>query len=177
MNRMNDRQRDVVLEKSSTGTWTASAPQRRHLKPWQRLLIAVGVSYGVLIAGSYYVLMPDQERIERQMVFSVTEEVRRYDGMAFAGESPRKVFEAARSMGYAAWITSIRAKYRIGPEGDAGFGRIEKKYRDEAGRLPAWRIVGVIIAIVAWVVPLSLLYACGFVIDWIRRGGRGIRLS
>lgn len=174
INRVNERYPDVELEKNSSGTWTAARSRGHSFKPWQRLWVAVGVIYAILIAGSFCVLMPDQESIERRMVFSVTEEVRRYDGMAFAGEAPRKVFESARSMGYPAWLATIRTKYRIGPDGDAGFGRIEKKYRDELGRLPAQRVVGVIFCIIAWLVPMSLLYGFGYMVDWIRRGGRGI---
>jgi hypothetical protein len=128
--------------------------------------------YLILIAGSYYLLLPNQESIERQMVFAVTEEVRRYDGMAFAGESPRKVFEAARGVGYAEWIAALRTKYRIGREGDAGFERIERRYRDEVSRLPAEWALGVVVCIVVWLVPMALLYGFGAIVDWIRRGVR-----
>lgn len=117
-------------------------------------------------------LMPNLERIERKMVFSVTEEVRRYDGMAFAGESPRKVFKIARSQGYAPWIASVRSTYRIGPEGNAGFDNIEQAYRDAISALPTKRNLGVMICFVAWLMPMSVLYAIGLVIDWIKRGSR-----
>ena len=69
------------------------------------------------------------------MVFAVTEEVRRYDGMAFAGESPRKIFEIARARGYAAWIAQVRSKYQIGPENNDGFARIEKNYKEAVSDL------------------------------------------
>ncbi len=119
-------------------------------------------------------LVPNLERIERKMVFSVTEEVRRYDGMAFAGESPRKIFKIARSQGYAPWIASVRSMYRIGPEGNAGFDSVEKAYRDAITDLPAKRNLGVMICFVAWLMPMSVLYAIGLVIDWIKRGARTI---
>ena len=120
-------------------------------------------------------LIPDQESIERRMVLSVTEEVSRYDGLAFAGESPRKIFEIAREQGYAAWIAAIRSKYRIGPEGNKGFVRIEKEYREAISGLPMKQTLGILLCIVAWALPMALLYAIGFVVDWIERGARGIR--
>jgi hypothetical protein len=161
---------DVTLNKSTSGTWRASKPSGFHLKPWQRLWVASGVVYLLIVAGSYHLLIPDRERIERKMVFAVVEEVRRYDGMAFAGESPRKVFEVASSKGYSAWIAQVRSKYRIGSEGNAGFTRIEKEYRDDLIDLPMKRIAGVLISVFAWLVPMGVFYAIGSVIDWIRRG-------
>lgn len=168
---------DVTLEKSPSGTWgVPEAPGRSlRLQPWQRLWIISGAIYLVMLAGSYYMLMPDRESIERTMVFSVTEEVRRYDGMAFAGESPRKIFEAARSQGYAAWITATRARFRIGAEGNAGFEKIEKNCRDAVADLPFKRIIGILICAVAWLVPMAAFYAIGFGVEWVKRGLRGTR--
>ena len=107
------------------------------------------------------------------MVFSVTEEVSRYDGMAFAGESPRKIFEIAQSQGYYSWIAQLRSKYRIGPEGNAGFDRIEKEYREAISDLPVKHTIGVVLCVVAWLVPITAFYVIGLVMDWIKRGVRG----
>jgi hypothetical protein len=164
---------DVTLEKSSSGTWKAQETPKLPFKPWQRLWFVTGIIYLFMLAGSYHLLMPDQESIERKMVLSVTEEIKRYDGMAFAGDSPRKTFEQARSQGYAAWIVQVRSKYRIGPEGNAGFDNIEIRYREEISDLPAKRTIGILICAAAWLVPMALLYAIGFVVDWIKRGTRG----
>src|SRR6185369_12161558 len=166
---------EVTLQKSSTGTWETPGSPRLQLKPWQRLWLVTGVIYLLMLAGSCFVLMPDRESIERQMVFSVTEEVRRFDGMAFAGESPRKIFEIARSQGYAAWIAQLRSRYHIGPEGNAGFDRIGNEYREAVSGLPAKRTLGIVVCIVAWLLPMAVLYAMGFVVEWIKRGGRGIQ--
>lgn len=173
---MNESPINTTLKKSPSGTWEVPPSPRRRLKPWQRLWIVSGIVYLLLLAGSYYLLLPDRESIERHMVFSVTEEVRRYDGMAFAGESPRKIFENFRSQGYTAWIATIRSTYRIGPEGNAGFDRIEKNYREAVSDLPVKRTVGVLVCVVAWLFPMAFLYAIGSVVEWIRRGARGIRM-
>lgn len=168
---------NVTLEKSATGTWSAPSPRMHKLKPWQRLWVVSGIIYMLALAGSYYMLMPNQERIERKLVLAVTEEVKRFEGMAFAGESPRKIFEAARSQGYTEWITATRTKFRIGPEGNAGFDRIDKEYREAISDLPMKRIIGILICIVAWVMPMALFYAFGLVVDWIRRGVRDVQKS
>ena len=120
-------------------------------------------------------LVPNQERIERRMIFSVTEEVKRYDGMAFAGESPRRIFEVASSQGYATWIAAVRSKYQIGSEGNAGFSRVDKEYRDALSGLPTKRSLGVMICFVAWLIPMSAFYAIGAGVDWIKRGARDIQ--
>ena len=166
---------DVTLEKTTSGTWKRPAVPKLSFKPWQRLWFVIGMVYLLILAGSYQLLVPDQEQIERRMVFAVTEEVRRYDGMAFAGESPRKVFEVARAKGYAPWIAQIRSRYRIGPEGNAGFDRIEKEYRDAVTDLPLKRISGIVLCVLAWIVPMAVFYAIGRVMDWIMRGTRGMQ--
>lgn len=166
---------NVTLERSSTGTWKVPAAPRLPFKPWQRLWLVSGIIYLLMLAGSYHLLAPDHESIERRMVLSVTEEVHRYDGMAFAGESPRKTLENARSQGYPAWIRQVRSTYRIGAEGNAGFDRIEKNYREALSDLPVQQSIALLICIVAWLFPMTVLYAIGFVVDWIERGARGIQ--
>lgn len=166
---------DITLNKSPSGTWKAPDFRKLQFKPWQRLWFATAIIYLLLLAGSCQLIMPNQESIERRMVLSVTEEVHRYDGMAFVGESPRTIFETARSQGYAAWITQLRSKYRIGPEGNAGFDKIEREYRDSISDLPMKRTVGIVICIVVWAIPMAVLYAMGTVIDWIKRGIRDIQ--
>lgn len=161
---------DLTLEKSPSGTWTAPEAPKRTLKPWQRLWIVSGIVYLLMLAGTYYLLVPVKERYERQMVAAVIEEVRRYDGMAFAGESPRKIFESAHSAGYGQWVKQLRSRYRIGTEGNAGFDKIEKTYREEISALPFKQLLGAVICIVAWMVPMALFYGIGAVVEWIRSG-------
>ena len=175
MPQKNESPIEVTLEKSSTGTWTLPETPRSQLQPWQRLWFVTGIVYLMMLAGTYYMLMPNQERLERKMVFSVTEEAKQYDGMAFAGESPQKIFETARSQGYAAWIAATRSRYHIGPEGTIGFDRVEQSYRDAISDLPAQRKLGVMICFVAWLMPMSVLYAIGLVVDWIKRGARAVQ--
>ena len=165
---------EVTLEKSPTGTWKVPESPKRQVKPWQRLWIATAIIYLLMLAGSYHLIMPNQESIERKMVFAVTEEVRRYDRMAFAGESPRKIFEIARAQGYSAWIAQIRSSHQIGPEGNDGFNRIEKNYREAISDLPVKRAIGLLICLVAWLVPMAILYAIGFGVEWIKRGAGSI---
>lgn len=168
---------EVTLNKSSSGTWKVPELTKRQFKPWQRLWFATAIIYVLMLAGSYQLIMPSRESIERRMVLSVIEEVHRYDGMALAGESPRKVFDLARSQGYVAWIKQLRSTYRIGPEGNAGFDRIEKEYRDAVSDLPMKQTVGILICIVAWAIPMAALYAMGTVIDWIKRGASGSQVG
>lgn len=166
---------EVNLEKTPSGTWKVPESPKRQFKPWQRLWIVTAIIYLLMLAGCYYVIMPNQESIERKMVFAVTEEVRRYDRMAFAGESPRNIFEIARSQGYSAWITKLRSRYQIGPEGNDGFDKIEKNFQKERSDLPVKHAIGLLVCLVAWLLPMAALYGAGFVLDWIKRGVRGIR--
>lgn len=161
----------ITLSRDRSGTW--GVPERvKRLKAWQRLWVATGVVYLLLIVGAGYLLMPTRERLDRDMVFAVTEEVKRYEGLVFAGESPERIFEAARRQGYDAWIAGLRTRYRIGPEGDAGFTRIDREYRREMGRLTRRRVALSAVLCLAWLAPMGALYAMGAVVDWINRGGR-----
>ena len=166
---------EVALERSTSGIWSVPNPPKRLLKSWHRLWIIAGIVYLLVLAGIFQILMPNQEIIERNMVFSVTEEVRRYDGMAFAGESPRKIFEVARSTGYSDWIKLVRSNYRIGFEGNTGFDKIEKNYREAISDLPIKRTVGILICLAAWLMPMAMFYIFGFIVDWIKRGVRVIQ--
>lgn len=168
-----DKHTEVTMKQTASGTWEPPKVIRRTLKSWQRLWVVSGAIYLLLLAGSCYVLIPDQVSIERRMVFSVMEEVRRYDGMAFAGDSPEKIFEIARKQGYAAWITATKARYRIKPPYDEGFDIIDKNFKEALSDLPMKRIVGLIICMIVWLVPMAVFYAFGFVIDWIRSGAEG----
>ncbi|HEX9079250.1 MAG TPA: hypothetical protein VF795_06660 [Desulfuromonadaceae bacterium] len=159
----------ITLHKDGSGTWSAQG-KTKGLKAWQRLWIVACITHLLLIIAAGYLLMPTRERIEREMVFAVTGEVGKYEGMVFAGDPPEKIFETARSQGYGAWIAGLRKRYRIGAEGDAGFDRIERNYRrDMEGltrkrlRLSAWLAV-------AWLAPMGALYLMGWTVDWINRG-------
>jgi hypothetical protein len=166
---------EVTLDKSPSGIWSVPEAVRHTFQPWQRLWFVSGIVYLLMLAGSYYLLMPNQESIERRMVYSVTEELKRYDGMAFAGESPQKIFESARSQGYSSWIAQVRTRYHIGSEGNAAFARIENNYRETIDDLPVKQTVGVLICLVAWLIPMGVLYAFGFIVDWIKRGVGGFK--
>lgn len=140
------------------------------LKGWQRLWIATGGLYLLLVIATGLVLMPNRGQIDKAMVSAVIEEVRKHQGLAFMGESPEKTFETARKLGLAPWAAKVRKTYRIGREGDAGFGRIDKEHsaaiqslQQERLRLSAWLCA-------AWFLPMVLLYAMGSLVDWIRRG-------
>jgi len=160
---------NVVLHKNGSGVW--SRAQSGHgLKSWQRLWLVTGVAYLFMIVATGWLLMPERRRVDKAMVFAVTEEVRRYDGLAFVGDSPEKIFEAARTQGYAPWIARVRKAYRIGREGDDGFARIERDYRQAIETLATQRLKLAGWLCVAWVVPMGLLYAAGSLIGWIRQG-------
>ena len=109
------------------------------------------------------------------MVLAVIDEVHRYDGMAFAAETPRAIIESARKLGYPAWIGQVRSTYRIGAEGNPGFNRIEMNYQEQLSDLPTRQTIGLLICMVAWIVPMGLLYAMGGVVEWIKHGARKIR--
>lgn len=165
----------VTLEKTPSGTWKVPSLRRLPLKPWQRLWLATGIIYLLMLAGTYHLLAPNHASIEHRMVTAVIEEVHRYDGMAFAGEAPHTIIEYARKQGYPAWIKQVRSTYRIGTEGNAAFDRIEKEYQEQLSDLPVQQTIGILICLVAWIMPMALLYAMGFVVDWIKRGARSIR--
>jgi hypothetical protein len=160
---------NVVLHKNGSGIW--SRVQSGHgLKSWQRLWLVTGVTYLLMLVAAGWLLMPEHRQVDKAMVFAVTEEVRRYDGLAFVGDSPEKIFEAARARGYAPWIARIRKAYSIGKEGDDGFGRIERDYRQALETLTTKRLKLTGWLCVAWVVPMGLLYAAGGLINWIKQG-------
>jgi hypothetical protein len=160
---------NVILHKDRSGIW--SRAQRGHgLKGWQRLWLVTGGTYLLMLAATGWLLMPERRQVDKAMVFAVTEEVRRYDGLAFVGDSPEKIFETARAQGYGPWIAHVRKAYRIGREGDAGFGRIEREYRQAMETLALRRLKLSGWLCVAWVVPMGVLYAMGGLVGWIRQG-------
>ena len=160
---------NVVLHKNGSGMWSR-AQSGQGLKSWQRLWLVTGVTYLFMLVATGWLLIPERRQVDKAMVFAVTEEVRRYDGLAFVGDSPEKIFEAARTQGYAPWIARIRKAYSIGKEGDDGFGRIERDYRQTLETLSTKRLKLSGWLCVAWVVPMGVLYAAGGLIGWIKQG-------
>ena len=160
---------NINLHKNGSGIWSL-AHSGHGLKSWQRLWLVMGVIYLLMLVATGWLLMPERRQVDKAMVFAVTEEVRRYDGLAFVGDSPEKIFEAARSQGYASWIARIRKTYRIGKEGDDGFGGIERDYRQAIESLTMKRLKLSGWLCIAWFVPMGLLYAGGGLVGWIKQG-------
>jgi hypothetical protein len=163
----------LTLKKDSTGAWgrqTAGSGKPRRLKAWQRLLLATGVLYLLLLVAAGFLLMPDRDHIERSMILAVTEEAKRYDGLAFAGEAPSAIFEQARNQGFQSWISQVRRKYRIDQSGDAGFAAIDRRYRQELSELPVKRLSVVAWLSAAWLVPMLFVYLTGLLLAWIKSG-------
>ncbi len=131
-------------------------PSDQRPTPWHRFIRMVAAIYLLLLAGTFLLLVPNQERIQRNMVFAVTEETRRYDGLAFAGESPRKIFEEARSQGFDAWIAHVRSTFKIGPEGDSGFTAIGHEYERALSSLPFQQFGGVALVLLLFFAPGAL---------------------
>jgi hypothetical protein len=167
----------LTLKKERTGAWSrrgerAGLAKVAGFKGWQRLWLVTSIVYLVLLVAAGFLLMPDRNRIERAMIFAVTEEAKRYDGLAFAGEPPSRVFESARREGFSVWIAQVRKKYKISRSGDAGFEAIDRKYRQELSELATNRLLLGIRLFCAWLLPVALLYLAGLVLDWIGRGKR-----
>jgi hypothetical protein len=163
----------LTLKKDSTGAWgrqTAGSGKPRRFRAWQRLLVATGVLYLLLLIAAGFLLMPDRDHIERSMIFAVTEETKRYDGLAFAGEAPSTIFDQARNQGFQSWISQVRRKYQIDKNGDAGFAAIDRRYRQELSDLPAKRLSVVVWLLAAWLVPMLFVYLTGLLLAWIKRG-------
>jgi len=160
----------TLHKKKRSGIW--SRAERCHdLKSWQRLWLVTGVTYLLMLVATGWLLMPERRQVDKAMVLTITEEVRRYDGLAFVGDSPEKIFEIARAQGYDRWIAHVRKVYGIGREGDAGFGRIERDYRQAMETLTSRRLKLSVWLLAAWAAPMGLLYVMGGLVGWIKRGG------
>jgi hypothetical protein len=169
---------DINLEKSPSGTWERRKKRRfarfqPRLTRLRRLWVAAAVAWLALVAATGYLLMPSRGDAERTMVFAVTEEVRRYDGLAFVAESPGGIYEAARREGFDTWIAKVRAKHRIGPDADRDFARIRERYLRDLESLPNRQSALLFLLGLAWAGPMAALYAAVRVMEWIAGGGRG----
>ncbi len=168
---------DIRMEKGSSGAWETRKKRRFRLFSaglgrLRRLWVAVAVVWLVLVAVSGYILMPRREQVERAMVFEVTEEVRRYDGLAFVAESPRGIYESARREGFDHWIAAVRAKRRIGPDADPDFARIRENYLREMDTPPGRRFTLILLLALAWAGPTALFYMAVRIMEWVAGEGR-----
>lgn len=157
-------------EESGENLSDAKRRSRKPLKGWQRLWVATGFLYLLLIVVAGFVLMPNRRQIDKAMVTAVIEEVRKYQGLAFMGESPEKTFERAQKLGLAPWVVKVRKTYRIGKEGNAGFGRIDEMHSEAINALQHERLKLSAWLFAAWIIPMVVLYAMGALVDWISRG-------
>jgi len=102
----------------------------------------------------------------------VTEEVRRYDGLAFVAESPDGIYEAARREGFDKWIAQVRKKHRVGADADPDFARIREKYHRDLRSLADRQLKLLVLLALAWAGPMAALYGAVRVMEWINRGKR-----
>ncbi len=169
---------DINLEKGPSGTWETRKKRsfslfQPRLTRLRCLWVAAAIAWLALMAAAGYVLMPDRGDAERALVFAVTEEVRRYDGLAFVAESPSGIFDAARGEGFDRWIANVRGKHRVGPDADRDFARIRERYLRDLESLPNRQSALLFLLGLAWVVPMAALYAAVRVMEWIVGGGQG----
>jgi AcrR family transcriptional regulator len=167
----------INLRKNRSGAWEYPGKKglfrsSHGLTRLRRLCVVVGIVYLILIAVAGHVLMPNRVQEERAMVFAVTEEVRRYDGLAFVAESPSALYEAARREGFDSWIARVRRTYRIGPGADRDFEEIRKRYLQGIDSLGDRQKRLLYLLALAWVAPMAALYASACVMEWICRGRR-----
>lgn len=140
----------------------------RLMRLW--LVTAVVYLMLVIVAGVY--LMPNRGQAERALVFAVTEEVRKYDGLAFIVESPSGIYEAARRARFDRWIAEVRQKYRIGANADPVFAQMWEKYQRDLSSLGDRQLKLLVMLALAWTVPMAVLFAAVQVMEWITRGRR-----
>ncbi|MRR53279.1 MAG: hypothetical protein EG822_02035 [Deltaproteobacteria bacterium] len=137
-----------------------------------RLWLVTAVVYLVMLVVAGFFLMPNRGQVERALVFAVTEEVRKYDGLAFVAESPRRIYAAARRKGLDHWIAEVRQKHRIGSEADPAFARMWEKHLSDLRGLGDRQMKLLILLAMAWAGPMAALFAAVRVMEWINRGRR-----
>ena len=137
-----------------------------------RLWLVTAVVYLTLVVVAGISLMPNRGQAERALVFAVTEEVRKYDGLAFVAESPRGIYAAARRKGLDHLIAEVRKKHRIGSEADPVFARMREKYVSDLRSLGDRQLKLLILLAIAWAGPMAALFAAVRVMEWINRGRR-----
>ena len=164
-----NQSKDIDHQQPPSGIWKKNISSKVP-SIWQRFWIVTGIVYLLMLVPTYFVVIPDQMSIEMNMVLEVMDEVKRYDGMAFAGESPQQVMVSVHAQGYEKWIGATRIKFHIGHEGDAGFAKTDKDYRKAISDLPVKRVIGILICVVVWSIPMGLLYAVGFAVEWVLHG-------
>lgn len=168
---------DINLEKGPSGTWERRKERRSarfqpRLTRLRRLWVTAALAWLALVAGTGWLLMPGRGDAERALAFAVTEEVRKYDGLAFVAESPSGIYEAARRQGFDTWIAKVRGRHRIGPDADRDFARIRERYLRDLESLPNRQGALLFLLGLAWAVPMAALYAAVRVMEWIVGGGR-----
>lgn len=168
---------EIGLKKNSFGPW--ERPNRRSLGTLlsgltrlMRLWLVTAVVYLILVVVSGLFLMPNRGQAERAWVFAVTQEIRKYDGLAFVAESPSEIHEAAQREGVDRWIASLRKKNRIGTEADPDFVRLREKYLLDLRSLGDRQLKLLVLLALAWAAPMAALFAAVRVLEWIKRGRR-----
>lgn len=164
---------DIELEQHPSGSW--EKPRRRSpgaffsgLTRLRRLFVVVAALHLGLVTVAGFLLMPTRVQAERAMVFAVTEEVRKYDGLAFVAESPAGIYQTARSEGFDNWIAGVRKKHRIGADADLDFMRLREKYRQDLGSLGHRQLKLLALLVLAWAGPMATVYAAVRVMEWIQ---------
>ncbi len=143
----------------------------KRLNGWHRLWLALSVIWLLAVAAFTIAFIPKASDYGSSRLYDSINAVNRH----LEREDPTRGQEAAwttrskySDLSDEEVLVRLHDKYK----GKVDFQSIETEYRRKIARLPTERTEVVGIALLAWLVPVTVVYALGLTLAWIIRGFR-----
>lgn len=134
------------------------------LNGWQRIWVVLSVIYFVIVVVFTYTVWPTESKIDNSWVYSLIDKTKDPNDYTY------QIRDAYKDISDKELIKRINAKYSTNQDYKEILNEINLKYQGELQSLwkNQFRTTG--IALVAWLLPIAIVYLLGLSVGWIYKG-------
>jgi hypothetical protein len=134
------------------------------LNGWQRLWVVLSIIYFVIVAGFSFALWPAESNIENSWAYSLIDKTKDPNDYAY------QIRDAYKDISDKELIRRINAKYSSNQNYKEILNTINLKYQSELQSLWKEQFKAIAIALMAWLLPIAIVYLLGLSFGWIYKG-------
>jgi hypothetical protein len=134
------------------------------LNGWQRLWVVLSIIYFVIVVGFSFASWPTESNIENSWVYSLIDKTKDPNDYAY------QIRDAYQDISDKELIRRINAKYSSNQNYKEILNTINLKYQSELQSLWKEQFKTIAIALMAWLLPIAIVYLLGLSFGWIYKG-------
>ena len=134
------------------------------LNGWQRLWVVLSIIYFVIVVGFTFLLWSTESEIENSWVYSLIDKTKDPNDHSY------EIRDAYKDISDKELIRRINAKYSSNKDYKEILNTINLKYQSEVQSLWKKQFRAIAIALMAWLLPIAIVYLLGLCFGWIYKG-------